>query len=270
LHSYSKDFLNIFLNGGRELDPENLGALVSHLGKQDLEDIRGMIKSLVFSEQSIHNPLFLKEYVHRIGYLMESALKKLLESNTGSHKGNVTCLKALLLRVSDRLDLLERNGHGTGVEKVARFVRSSLRAIESQQMTNCLLQSSHDKYSFQIPFRFPGELGMAEIVIGFDGEDSAYRGRRKRRKVLFFLRMDALGDVVVETAIIWKDIECVVKCPSEDVRAFIEPFLKELEGALTALGYRVVSLLCIREQGETEQGRMFHCLSDRELIDLRV
>jgi len=60
----------------------------------------------------------------------------------------------------------------------------------------------------------------------------------------------------------------VVKCRNEDVCAFIAPSLKELEGALTALGYRVVSLACALEQGETEKDRTFRCLSDREIVDL--
>ncbi len=271
LSSDSKDFLNIFMNGGRELGQEGLGEVVSYLGKQDLEDIRSMIRSLVFSEQSTQNPLFLKEYVHRIGYLLEGTLKKLLERKPVSNKSDVKSLKALLLRISNRLDILEKNPKAPGMEKIARFVRSSLSAIESQQATNCLLQSSDDTYSFQIPLQFPGKLGMAEIVVEFDHEDSADKGKRKRRKILFLLRMDALGDVVVETGITQKDIACVVKCRNEDVCVFIAPHLKELEGALTALGYRVVSLACVLDQGETKKDRQtFRCLSDREIIDLRA
>ncbi|MBN2539060.1 MAG: hypothetical protein JXB09_03320, partial [Deltaproteobacteria bacterium] len=134
LSSDSKDFLNIFMNGSRELGREGLGELVSYLGKQDLEDIRGMIRSLVFSEQSTHNPLFLKEYVHKIGYLLEGTLKKLLERKPGSDRSDIKSLKALLLRISDRLDILEKNGNAPGMEKIARFVRSSLSVIESQQV----------------------------------------------------------------------------------------------------------------------------------------
>ena len=264
----SKDFLNIFMNGGREFSRESLGELVSYLGKQDLEDIRSMIRSLVFSERNTQNPLFLKEYVHRIGYLMEGTLKKLLGRRPGSDKSDVKSLKGLLLKMSNRLALLERNGNVPGMEKIARFVRSSLSAIESQQVTNCLLQSSDDGYSLQIPLLFPGKLGMAEIVIGLDGEDSDGRGKRKRRKVLFLLRMDALGDVGVEAGIVQKDIECVVRCRNKKVCAFITPFLKELERALTDLGYRVVSLVCALEKGEAEKDRTFRCLSDREIVDL--
>ncbi|MDD5724121.1 MAG: hypothetical protein PHY29_10360, partial [Syntrophales bacterium] len=271
LNPDSKNFLNIFMNGGREFSRASLGDLLSYLGKQDPEDIRSTIRSLIFSEQSTQNPLFLKEYVHRIGYLMEATSKKLLEKKPGSNKSDVKSLKALLLKISGKLDLLERSRNVPGMEKITRFVRSSLSAIESQQVTNCLLQSSDDTYSFQIPLLFPGKLGMAEIVIGPDAEDSASRGKGKRRKVCFLLRMDALGDIVVETGIAQKEIECVVKCRNEDVCAFIEPSLKELEGALTVLGYRVVSLACVLEQEETErERRTFRCLSDREIIDLRV
>lgn len=133
-------------------------------------------------------------------------------------------------------------------EKLAGFIRSSLKTIDSHQVINYMFQEYEGKYMFQIPLLFPEKFGLAEIFVKFRDQESQGKGRRGEKSVLFLLNMDALGDMVVEAKIKTEKIGCVLKCGNETVCDFIRPFLKELGDRLTALGYEIDYLKCVTEK----------------------
>jgi len=249
--SNPKALSNLLMEGVDRFSPEKLGDLADRLGKEDAKNIQKIFKSLIFSRETLKNPLFFKEYVHRLGYLMEHTLGKALKRIGGrrGHLGDaLDTLKGGLIKVSDRLQPLLRAGDLPAAERLDRFVRSSLQTIESHQVINYLFQEYEGKYLFQIPLLFPDSRGLAEIFVEFKDRDSPGGGRRGGKSVLFLLHMDALGDVVVEAKVEAEKIRCVLKCRDQRICGFMRPLLGELGERLVALGYDIEHLECVTQK----------------------
>ena len=259
---------NFLLEGSSRFNPDRLGELAPHMGRKDVTTLHHLFRSLLFSGESLKNPLFLRDYVNTLGYLMEHTL-----GETGKGKSSRAQyradpnrnLKALLLRMGDRLTPLLETGNSPAAEKLAGFVRSSLEAINSHQVVNYLLQEYEGKYQFQIPLLFPGKSGTAEIFIEFGDRDSREGRRQGDKNVLFLLDMDALGTIIAEATIADNKIGCVLKCTDSTVGRFIEPFLQELEAGLAAQGYDVEYLRCVVDHRDTSEIKE---KSSRELQNL--
>jgi len=269
--SNPKALFEFFIEGVDRFSPEKLGELAGHLGKEDVRNIQNILKSLIFSRESLKSPLFFRDYVYKFGYLMENELGKALKRRSGGTINTSQNLKELLLRVSGRLQSLMEIENFPAAEKLAGFVRSSLQAIESHQAVNYLFQEYEGKYMFQIPLLFPENMGMAEIFVKFGDRKS--KGRRGEKSVLFLLSMDVLGDIVVEAKIKTKKISCLLKCGNENVCDFIRPFLKELGDRLMTLGYEIDYLKCVTEKDNLKiknEHREFQNLFALEGVDILV
>jgi hypothetical protein len=241
--------LDLFVEGNSRFSPGNLGELATLIGKEDIESLQKLIQSMTMSKGTLTDGFF-KEYIYNLGYLMEKELGEALEKKFGRAKNIARAsenIKGLLNKISDKVDMLMMNARHPGAEKLSQFIHSSLKTIEAHQVVNVLLQDNENEYMFQIPLLLPEQLGLAEIFVKFDDTDSNRRGRKKQQKVLFLLSMDALGDIVVEATIDMKRMGCIVRCGREEIRAFIVPFLRELEEKLVALGYDIAHLKCVTE-----------------------
>ncbi len=267
---------DLLVEGNRQFSPDTLGELAAHIGIDDAKRLYHMVRSLLFSGESLKNPLFLREYLHTLGYLMEHARGETLKGKTGrgqSPTDSSPNLKGILMKVADRLQPLLRTGDFPAAEKLAGFVRSSLQAIHSHQVINYLFQEHEDKYLFQIPLLFPENNGRAEIFVKFGDRDSPGDTRGGGKKILFLLNMDALGEIIAEAGISGNKINCVLKCADGDIGDFIKPFLQELGGGLAALGYEVESLQCVVSHRDTSEiretvSREFQDLFTLDEIDL--
>lgn len=272
--SNPKALSTLLMEGVDRFSPEKLGDLAAHLGKEDAKDIQNIFKSLIYSRESLKNPLFFKEYVHRLGYLMEHTLEKALKK-IGGRRGHLTdaldTLKGRLTQVSDRLQPLLKTGDLPAAERLDGFVRSSLQTIDSHQVINYLFQEYEGKYLFQVPLLFADSRGMAEIFVKFGDRDSPGGGRRGGKSVLFLLHMDALGDVVAEARIAAGKIRCVLKCEDQQICGFMRPLLGELGERLAALGYEVEHLECVIQRNVPkmqDEYREFESLFSLEGVDL--
>jgi len=249
--SNPKALFEFFTEGIDRLSPENLGELATVLGKKEVNNIQSVLKSLIFSRESLKTPFFFRDYIYKFGYLMEKGLEEALKkkSNRTTNVRNASQnLKGQLLSVSDRLELLMGTKNFFAAEKLAGFINSSLKTIDSHQVINYLFQEHEGKYMFQIPLLFPEKMGLAEIFVKFRDQDSKGKDSRGERSVLFLLNMDVLGDIVVDAKIKTKKIGCVLKCEDENVCDFIRPFLAELGEKLMALGYGIDCLKCVTEK----------------------
>jgi hypothetical protein len=242
--------LDLFVEGNGRFSPGNLGELATLIGKEDIESLQKLIQTMTMSKGTLTDGFF-KDYIYNLGYLMEKELGEALEKKFGRAKNIARAsenIKGLLSKISDKVDMLMMNARHPGAEKLSQFINSSLKTIEAHQVVNVLLQENENEYMFQIPLLLPEQLGLAEIFVKFDDMDSKRGGRKKQQKVLFLLSMDALGDIVVEATIDMKRMGCIVRCGREEIRAFIVPFLRELEEKLVALGYDIAHLKCVTEK----------------------
>ena len=273
--SNPKALSDLLIEGTSRFSPETLGDLTVHLGRDDAKDIQNVLRSLIFSGETLKNPLFFKEYIHTLGYLMENKLGAALKrrsSGRSAHPGDALhTLKGLLTRISDRLQPLIRRGDLPTAERLAGFVRSSLEVIDSHQVINYLFQEYEGKYMFQVPLLFPDSRGMAEIFVKFGDQSSQGRGRSGGKSVLFLLHMDALGDIVAEAKIERGKVRCVLKCRDNEVRGFIRPLLGGLGERLAGLGYDIEYLECVTQGYASrveDEYREFQNLFALEGVDL--
>ncbi len=269
--SNPKALLEFFKEGIDRLSIKHLGGLVKYLEEKDVKEIQSLFKSLIFSKESMKNPFFLRDYVEKFGYLMEKGLGEALKKkiNRTANVNNASQnLKGVLLKISDRIQSLLEARNFPAAEKLASFIRSSLKTIDSHQVINYQFQEQEGKYMFQIPLLFPEKMGLAEIFINFKDRDSKGKGDQGKKSALFLLNMDALGDVVVETQIHEKKIGCILKCEDKEACDFITPFLGELEEKLTGLGYGMENLKCVtkKENLKLKSERQFI----RDSIDIKA
>ena len=267
-HAHPEALSDLLMEGADRFDPERLGDLASRLGADDAKNVHSLLKSLIFSRESLKNPLFFREYVHALGYLMEHKLGEALKRTLGRTayvEEALNNLKASFAKMSGRLQPLVEAGDFPEAERLAGFVRSSLQVIDSHQAVNYLFQEDKNAYLFQVPLLFPGKKGTAEIFVRFGDGESRGRNRGGLKTLLFLLNMDALGEIVAEAKIEGKRIGCVLRCEDERSRDFIHPLLGELGDKLVALGYAMESLECVvnrKDAAEMKDSlrREFHTL----------
>ncbi len=245
--SNPKMLSSFFMDATAIFNPDNIGEFEPLIGRENIQNINERIASLIFSRESLKNPFFLKNFIHQLGYLFEKEIGEALKNKPGrvlSIKNAGQTLKALLLKISGRLQAQTAGDRFPGSEKLAEFVRSGLTAIETHQGLNYLLQEQEGKYMFQIPLLFPESMGMAEIFVNFNNREDTEKKGRKKQSVLICLDMDALGRIVVETVIEKKKMYCTLKCKDHNIANFISPLLTELGQTLENLGYKLGHLKC--------------------------
>ena len=266
---------DIFMKLDKIFNQEGVGELVSHLGKENVENIQKILESLMISKENLNDRLFLKSYVYRFGYLMEKGVKDALSrgiTKTVNFNDSSQNLKAFLIRLSDRLKLFTETRSLPAAEKLSGLINSSIKTIESHQVINYLFQEHEGKYLFQIPILFPENMGLAEIFIKFENKKSGSRDQQKQKRIMFLLNMDALGDIIIETTVMQKNIGCILKCKHNELRIFILPFLDELRAKLKDLEYKIDYLECVVDTdiSGVDQYCHFHDLFAQEKIDLLV
>lgn len=273
--SNPKALFEFFTEGMDKLSLKNLEKLATNLGEKDVKDMQSILRSLMFSKESLKNPFFLRDYVEKFGYLMEKgfgeALKK--KSNRALNVKNASHnLKGILINMSDRLQSVMETKNLPGVEKLAGFINSSLKTIDTHQVINYQFQEYEGKYMFHIPLLFPGEMGLAEIFVNFRDRNSKDKDNQEKKSTLFLLSMDVLGDVIVEAQIQTKKIDCVFKCEDENVCDFIRPCLVELGEKLMALGYSIDRLKCVTQKNnlKAKSEAQFQNQFSRDNIDIKV
>ncbi len=261
----------------RQFNSADLSKLLRYLPGADFQKIVSLLKSLLFSTET-KGSNFLRDYLGKLGLTMESQLRNVIEgrSNIDGSDLQPENLKGLLTELSSDLhNLLMSKDSLEGEEQKAlaslsKYVDSSVKTIESQQIINIILQEAESKYLFQIPIVFPDGVRKGDIFIEYD-RHSKKEGEKDRYRMIFFLSMDILGDMIIDAELNGDKIDCVVKCADQGVCDFISSFLEELRGSLLALGCKIDMVKCVtgvdlvKEKLDYYQDRVLY---NREVIDL--
>jgi hypothetical protein len=274
--SNPKMLFTLFNEAHARFSPDNTDALETFIGTEDIRQIKDMITSLTFSRKSAENPYFFRDFVHKLGYMVEQELGEALKNKSGrtlSVKSAGKNLKTLFQKISDGFQGQPLRGDFPAAEKLSEFVRLALSAIETHQGINYLLQEQEGKYMFQIPLMFPENMGMAEIFVKFNDRESSEKRDHKKKSVLICLDMDAMGPIVVETVIDKKKMGCTLKCKDRNVADFIKPFLVKLGQKLEDLGYKLDHLECRVEADTLQKEHVsdeLHPLFAQDKVDVMV
>jgi hypothetical protein len=255
----------------------NLDKLLRFLPREDLQKIFTILKALFLSPQTRENTFF-KDYLNNLGLLTESQLRMVLEGESGIDEGNThpQNLKSLFIKLSEDIRIL-LTGKGTLspegsvlLKSLSEYVDSSIKTIESQQVINYVLQESESKYLFQIPILLPEGVRKGDIFVEYD-RNTGEKGQKEHYRIIIFLSMDILGDMIIDTHLKGDKINCLIKCIDQEVRDFISSFLEELREKLFAMGCEIDTVECVaggnllKEKNDYYQDRVLYA---REVIDL--
>jgi len=246
--SFPQGMLNV-VKDGLELFQGNLQTIFPFIEKGDMNSIHSMINALIFSEKSLDNPLFLKQFIINIGYVLEHSLRKSSEYSTEKEGdlGNASRnnLKSLLTHLSTRLHLLMSDSADSDIDpqllnslnKLANYADSSLETIYNHHVVNVIGQEEEQGYYFQIPIKLADDLRMADLFINVKDRNAKKNKKNDQFQFVLFLNMDALGDIMVDIKYDQKKIQGTFKCSRVESFDFLQEFLVILNDRLNVSGY---------------------------------
>lgn len=263
----------------KQFSKGHLGKLLQYLPEEDFQKIFKLLKSLILSPET-KSTNFVKDYISSLGLSTESQLRKALDSEAGMRGADFhpQTLKSFLLKLSADIHGLLTGKETLGHEEVMKltslseFINSSIKTIESHQIINFILQEAENRYLFQIPILLPEGANKGDIFVEYDRE-SKKEGRRSAYRVMVFLTMDILGDMIIEAKLEGKRIGCLIKCTDQEICDLVSSFLEELRHNLAAAGCEITKVDCVagsdlgNEKADYYRDRVLYT---REVIDLFV
>lgn len=195
------------------------------------------------------NPLFLKEFIFSIGYLLESDLRKSLnpsnEKDNNLPPASEKNFKSLLTKLSSQLHQIIDNPTDKDLNpdirklltNISEYYDESLKTIYNQQVANVIEQEEDHSYYFQIPFKSTDELKIADLFIKLDDENGGIKRKNDQCQFVLFLNMDALGDIMVDVKYLQRKILGVFKCVDSESLDFLSDYLDTLNERLILSGY---------------------------------
>lgn len=222
--------------------------------KTDADKLIKLFDKIIFSLQTKNDPFFLKEYVSRIGLLLENSLKQQVASFS---KGRVEKLpednlKALLLKLSSSVSNALRDNQDIDVDiraklaSILAFTDDALKTIEVKQTINSVFQDSDNGLILQVPVALADGFRLADIFITPEGKDEQEKLNFSSCSVAVFLDLDILGKIAVNANFREGRIYCLFKCENEEVRDLINSNLDELKKSLIRTGYRIAHMDCVQ------------------------
>ncbi|MHB9098306.1 MAG: hypothetical protein ACYC5X_10860 [Syntrophales bacterium] len=238
-----------------------LNPRMSLLLHDDIRTLLQLIQTLRYSQNSVGNRDYLRDYATELGMLMESDVKKTLltKGERGVQNNGTPCgIKGLLYRLAEKLGaMLGDDGLPDEIRLSLRQLQTAaektVKTIENQQILNVMLRETENTSMLQIPLLFPGGMKLAEIFIREDDHADSPSGDRHSFTVALLFDLDLLGEVLIELRVRDNKLDCLFKCDKEAVQALIFSHLPALQGKLLDLGYRVEQLTCVVEEDLEEQ-----------------
>jgi hypothetical protein len=234
---------------------------MSLLLHDDIHTLLQLIRKLQYSQDSVGNRDYLRDYAAELGMLMESDVKKILltKGERGLLNNNMRCgVKGLLRHLAEKLSALL--GDDTlpdeirlPLQQLQASAEKAIETIESQQILNVMLRETENASMLQIPLLFPGGMKLAEVFIQDDDHADSPSGAQRSFTMSLLLDLDVLGHMLIELRVRGKELDCLFKCGRETVQTIIFSHLTELQEKLLDLGYRVERLTCVVEEDLEEQ-----------------
>ncbi len=250
---------------------------LSLLLHNDIRILLPLMQTLRYSQSTLGNRDYLRDYVTELGMLIESDVKRALLTKGEQglrNRGTPGGVKGLLFRLAEKLsvllgDVTLSDDIRLSLQQLQASAEKTVRTIENQQILNVMLRETEHTSLLQIPLLFPGGMKLAEVYIRDDDHaDSPSEGRKSFTVALLF-DLDMLGHMFIELRVKDKKLDCLVKCGEEVVRTFIASHLPDLQKKLLDVGYRVERLSCVVEE-DVEKQKAELCRNYRLFTDESV
>lgn len=246
--------------------------------KREMQNLHRMLNRIVISEETISDPMFLKDYITTLGLTGERRLMKALSDPTILKQGKIdaTLKETLLKLAAERLNVQTVPGENEAddfrIQQFFDLADHAATVIESLQVVNVLAQEQDGLFTLQIPAQFPDGIRMQEIFIETDRGHGGPAAEKQCRIVLF-LDMDSLGELAVDAGLSKGTLCCTLKCSNPQVVDFMQPLLQALGNSLSETGYTVGAIQCVLDRNIELLKREFlqdHNLFTRNSIDVSI
>lgn len=230
------------------IDPENPAAPRGLSPGGDAARMLRLLRGLVLPNDTAGNPLWVRDCLHSLGFLLESDVRREVQKGFSAGMGERSVsLKELLLSLIERLRSPGVAG-GKDVSQILSLFEGALRSIENLQILNVLLQDQEGRYLLQIPFWLSGRMTTADVFVYPDRENRGGKRGLEGHRVVLALRVDALGEIVVQAGWRGRRIDCRIECGDEETRDFIRPLLRGLADRLETLGFQTGEMICVAKK----------------------
>ncbi len=220
---------------------------------KDIDNLLSLFNRVIFSSETKNNPFFVKEFISKLGLMLENDLEKIatgtrVEEKTSSITDN---LKTSLLKLSLTLsEALKENSEldaqiVSRLKNLASFTSDALQAIESRQAVNILYQRNESGLYLQIPLSLGESLRQAEIFITPDHKKADVSKRYSSVSIMIYLDLDYLGNIAVNATVRQGYIRCIIQCESDEVRQIFAGSLDVMKKALSDIGYSIETIDCM-------------------------
>lgn len=254
-----------------------LKTLAGSMGNLDLQALLTAFNKIIITRDGLANPLFLKDYIESLGLALEKTLRKALTDPAVLKNEKLTDnLKTLLMKTEAAIRQLpsptSEQEPSRQIQSLLRFVETGSRVIEQMQIVNSLTLDQDRLLVFQLPLQCHEGIRMQDIFIEKDSpQDTADEGGKYR--IVLFLDMDALGEMVCDATMKNKQLSAVIKTENRKVCDFLAPLLAELRDRLSASGYDCGALTCVTERRIAAWKRGFlgsHHLFSHNTINISI
>ena len=241
------------------------------VSQEDVDALMKLFSNLVFSSQTKNNPLFVKDFISRLGLLLENDLSKIASyfAKNVESPAVMDNLKTSLLRLSEIITQTLKDGPKLDTPATARlmnlasFTSEALQAIEVRQAVNVVYQQNESGLYLQIPIAQGDALRQADIFITPDDKNAIGAKKFSSCSIAIFLDLDYLGELSIDASLREGHIRCVIKCESEEVAELVTASAKKLKEALSGIGYSIEQIDCFQA---SELGRKRAEYIERQLL----
>lgn len=228
-------------------------SLPSGFSGKDAEVLLKILNNIVFSPKTKSNPLFVKDFITKTGLMLERDLSSLTMRKFGENPAApADNLKASLLKLSDALSLALQDTtkfDDVTVQKLLNltsFTSDALKTVETGQTVNVVYQQNENGLYLQIPLSLGEMYRQADIFIRPDDKNASDSKKYSSCSVSIFLDLDYLGEMAIEAGVREGRIHCIIKCEKEETRELLDASSQMLRDALTAIGYGVDRVECMK------------------------
>ena len=252
------------------------GDLPLNFSKSEIENLVKLFDAVTFSNNTKGNNLFLKDFIDNTGLLLENKLSQLV---TGGTKGVNSKpfdynIKAFLLKLSVQVQDVLKNSLNidsqvkTKLMNLAGFTADAIKTIEAKQALNIVFQKSDNGVVLQVPLALANGLRQADIFIRPDDKNNQDGKMFSSCSVMIFLDLDILGKISINASVREGSFRSLIKCEQDEVKDIISSELDKLKSVLSAIGYRVDYIDCLKEEGLAQERREYFEEQSFSAVDL--
>jgi hypothetical protein len=252
------------------------GNLPLKFSKSEIEKLIKLFDSIIFSNNTKGNKLFLKDFITNTGLLLENKLSRFVAEGTKgvNSKQFDDNIKSLLLKLSAQVQELLKDSTKLDPQILAKLMKidgftvEALKTIEARQAANIVFQESDNGVVLQIPLSLADGLRQADIFIRPDDKNNQDGKSYSSCTIMIFLDLDILGKISVNAGVREGSLRTLIKCEREDVKDIIEGELGKLKSVLSDIGYSVDYIDCLQDEGLTKEREEYFEAQSFSTVDL--